>query len=132
MLLAACSSAPVVPPIDSAAREQQALGAIESGDLLAARSIYQELVQRTIGDERSRFQIALAQTDIELGDPEGALALLAAINPPLSPALESALTAARASALFALGQTVEAVRLLIEREIWLESSGEILDNQARI
>ena len=131
-LLAACTCAPVVSPVDITARESQAQAAFDSGDFVTARLLYTELVERTRGAEKGRFQIGLARAEVALGSPESALAILSTIPGPVPATVDPNVTAVRASAYFALGQAVEAVRLLVEREIWLESSAEIIDNQLRI
>lgn len=73
-----------------------------------------------------------ARTELELGDPEAALATLDTIRPPLPDELNSEVFAVRADALFALGRTVDAVRLLVEREVWLNTSAAIIANQQQI
>jgi len=132
LLLAACSTTPGIDPLDSTNREAAAVSAVERGDFSTAQDLYTALVERAQGGERARFQIALARVEIELGRPEFAVAVLDAIGLPLPVELDPELSAVRASALFLLGQTVEAVQLLVDREIWLESGADILDNQAKI
>lgn len=129
LLLAACSSAPVMTPDDTAAREADARAAVARGDYAAARSLYEELIGRSAGAQRAAYQIELARTELELGMSELALSLLDATPAELPDALDSARSAVRASALFALGRAVEAVRILVEREVWLNTSDEILANQ---
>lgn len=131
-LLTACTSTPVVAPVDTATREANAEAAAASGDFPAARDLYQALVLATQGNERSRLQIRLAQIEVELGTPDAALATLDALPTALPTALGADAAGVRGDALFALGRPVEAVRALVDREIWLDSSSAILANQARI
>jgi outer membrane PBP1 activator LpoA protein len=129
LLLAACSSVPVTTPDDTAASEAEARAAAARGDYVAARTLYEDLVAQSAGMQRAAYQIELARAELELGMPELALGLLDATPAELPDALESERSAVRASAYFALGRAVDAVRLLVEREIWLDSSDEILANQ---
>lgn len=131
-LLAACSSAPVVPPVDVATLETEARAALARGDIVSAQRALEQLVQRTDGARRHGFQIELARIDIRLGAPEAALTRLAGILPPLPDAIRTELMAVQAEAQFALGNLPEAVRLLVDREIWLDSAEAIRDNQTRI
>jgi hypothetical protein len=132
LLLAACSTSPVVGPVSTQGRETEAEAAFERGDFATAQEIYSSLAARTQGAERARFQIALAESEVKLGRPEAALAVLDSMTPPIPAGLDPDIAAARASAFFALGRTADAVRLLVEREIWLDSGSAILDNHARI
>ena len=131
-VLAACTSGPVVPPVADATRAAEARVAIERGDYASAREHYAELVRRSAGADRSRYQLELARAEVGLGSADAALAVLDAIQPPLPEGLDAGVAAVRADALFLLGRAVEAVRLLVEREIWLDTAAEILDNQNRI
>lgn len=131
-LLAACSGTTVLTPVDLEARASEARQASESGDPARARELYSTLVARTTGTERSRFQIELARSEYQLGENEAALASLDAISLPLPPPLDAERAAVRASIYFDLGRAAEAVRLLVEREIWLDSSAEIGANQNMI
>jgi hypothetical protein len=132
ILFAGCSTSPVVGPVNTGALESDAIAAFERGDYLAAEQTYSALVLQTQGVDRARFQIALAETEVELGQAESALALLDSIAAVLPAALDPDFSAVRARALFALGRAAEAVRLLVDREIWLESGAAILDNHSRI
>jgi outer membrane PBP1 activator LpoA protein len=130
--LAACSSGPVAPPVDDATLAAEARAAVARGDILGARSAYEQLLTRTADDTRRNYLIELARAEIRLGVPEAALTRLDNIVPPYSDALRAEVMAVRADALFALGRTSEAVRVLVDREIWLNTPTAILDNQARI
>jgi outer membrane PBP1 activator LpoA protein len=131
-LLVACSSSPVAPTAGIEAQAAAARSAADRGDQAQARELYALLVRQSTGDDQSRYRLELARAELGLGNAEGALATLEAIAAPRPEDLEVGMAAVRADALFALGRTVEAVRLLIDREIWLESAAEILGNQERI
>lgn len=131
-LLAACTSAPVVQSVATADRQADAEAAAARGDFATAQDLYQTLVRDAQGDARGRLQIRLAEVQIELGTPEAALATLDALPPSLPTALGADAEGVRGDALFALGRPVDAVRVLVDREIWLDNSADVLANQARI
>lgn len=131
-LLAACTSTPAVSPVNTGAREAEAADALQRGDLEAARDLYARLVERSEGLDRARFQLGLARAEAGLGDTEAALAEVDSIAGPLPTELESERSLVRAMAYFPEGRTVEAVQLLVEREIWLGSAAEIRENHAAI
>ena len=134
-LLAACSTTPETPSGGVEAAAAAAASAIASGDYVRARELYADLVRRSSGEAQARYRLGIAQAELGLGDVEAALATLATlatVPAPRSQDLEADIAAVRADALFALGRTAEAVRLLVDREIWLDSTAEIMDNQERI
>ena len=130
-LLAGCSSAPVAP-VDVSGREAAARAATARGDYEAASSIYSELIARADGGQQASYQIEYARAQISLGRPEAALTTLDGVASGGGSELNLEVLAARAAANFALARPVEAVRLLVEREIWLETREAIVDNQALI
>jgi len=132
LALAGCSSVPPAPAVDVSALTGQANASLARGELVLAREQFSTLVQATNGAQRQRMQIQLAQTELALGDAQAALATLDSILPPLSGDLALTESATRAQTLFALGQTVAAVRLLAERDLLLNSADAILANQALI
>jgi len=131
-LLAACSSTPESPSRGVEALTTEARAAIERGDFARARDAYAELVRSSSGETQNRHRVDLARAELGLGNADAALATLAAIPSPRPQDLEAGISAVRADALFALGRTADAVRLLVEREIWLDSPAEIIGNQERI
>jgi outer membrane PBP1 activator LpoA protein len=131
-LLAACSSVPVPPPIDLAVLDANADSALARGDYATARAALEQLVQRTDGDAQRGYQIDLARAEIGLGTAEAALIRLDGIVPPIPDSLRPDYMAVRAEALFALGSPAEAVRLLVEREIWLDTPESIRANHTLI
>jgi outer membrane PBP1 activator LpoA protein len=98
------------------------------------------LARRRINDARNGATIAQQQTSavllarLELADgrPQAALDMLGALPQSLPPPVQSDAAAVRGQALFRLGRPVEAVRVLVEREIWLGDAAAILANQRMI
>jgi outer membrane PBP1 activator LpoA protein len=98
------------------------------------------LARRRIGEARNGATAAQQQTSavllarLELADnrPQAALDMVAALPQPLLPAAQSDAAAVRGQALFRLGRPVEAVRVLVEREIWLGDAAAIVANQRMI
>ena len=98
------------------------------------------LARRRIGEARSgatavqqqTSAVLLARLELAEGRPQVALDALAAVPQPLLPPAQSDAAAVRGQALFRLGRPVEAVRALIEREIWLGDAPGILANQRMI
>jgi outer membrane PBP1 activator LpoA protein len=60
--------------------------------------------------------------------PQAALDMLAAL-PQALPSAQRDAAAVRGQALFRVGRPVDAVRVLVEREVWLEDAASILANQ---
>ena len=96
--------------------------------------------RRRLGEARAganpdqQKAITVLAARVELGDrrPQAALDTLAALQQPLSTQVQSDAAAVRGQALFQLGRHVDAVRTLVEREIWLGDSASILANQRLI
>jgi outer membrane PBP1 activator LpoA protein len=105
---------------------------VDAGDTASAR--------RRLGDARTganrdqQLGITVLAARIEVGDrrPQAALDQLATLQPPLSTQVQSDAAAVRGQALFQLGRHADAVRTLVEREIWLGDSASILANQRLI
>ncbi len=83
-------------------------------------------------DQQQAITVLLAR--LELGDrkPQAALDMLATVQQPSPASVQSEAAAVRGQALFELGRPADAVRALVEREIWLEDSASILANQRLI
>jgi outer membrane PBP1 activator LpoA protein len=98
------------------------------------------LARRRIGEARNGASITQQQTSsvllarLELADgrPQAALDMLTALPQSLPPQTQSDAAAVRGQALFRLGRPVDAVRVLVEREIWLGDAAAILANQRMI
>jgi outer membrane PBP1 activator LpoA protein len=98
------------------------------------------LARRRLSDARSaanreqQQNIAVLLAGLELAErrPQAALDMLAALPQPLAPAALREAGAVRGQALFQLGRPADAVRVLVEREVWLEDAASLLANQRMI
>lgn len=104
----------------------------DAGDTAAARRRLTEARGGASAEQQRSITILSAR--VELGDrrPQAALDLLATLQQPLSTQAQSDAAAVRGQALFQLGRHVDAVRTLVEREIWLGDSQSVLANQRLI
>ena len=110
---------------------QAARLAAEYGDTALAR--------RRIGEARSGANVAqqqastvlLARLELAEGRPQAALDMLASL-PALPEQTQRDAAAIRGQALFRVGRPAEAVRVLVEREVWLTDGDSILANQRMI
>lgn len=131
-LMAACTSSPISTRVDPGTRDAEASAALEAGDFVRARELYSSLVENSLGAPRQTFLLGLARAEAELGNADAALAALANLPPALPEPLQAERASVQAKALFAVGRTVEAIRVLVDREIWLESSEAVARNQAEL
>ena len=76
--------------------------------------------------------VLLARLELAEGRPQAALDMLAALPQALAEPAQSDAAAVRGQALFRLGRLVDAVRVLVEREVWLGDAPSILANQRMI
>ena len=105
---------------------------IEAGDAATARRRLTDA--RSIGDrEQQQLSIALlARVEAEGARPQTALDMLGELTQPTAvPVLREA-AAARGRALFRLGRPADAVRALVEREVWLDDGATVRANQQLI
>jgi hypothetical protein len=166
--VAACSSAPPAPTIDTTSALTRAETALAAGNYASAAALYRQLAATARGAQRTDYlvraasallevpdfaaagtvledartsatpaQVAaietrLARVEVGLGQPADALARLDAVGPTAEPMVASLAAEVRGRALFALGRPADAVAVLVEREIWLDTSTEILANQQLI
>lgn len=104
----------------------------ELGNYAAAEPALAE-ARAAAGPERLvPIEVYSARIDVGLGRVETALARLDAAGALADAALASLAAETRGLALFALGRTTEAVTVLVEREIWLDSGDRVLANQRLI
>ncbi len=102
------------------------------GDAQSARRRLNDARPGANRDQQQAITVLLAQLEVGDRKPQAALDLLATLQPPSTdPVLRDA-AAARGQALFQLGRHADAVRALVEREVWLEDSAAILANQRMI
>jgi outer membrane PBP1 activator LpoA protein len=106
--------------------------AADYGDTALAR---RRLGEARVGANPAELEMSgvlLARLELADGRPQAALDQLSALRAPLGEAAQSEAQAVRGRALFALGRPVEAVRTLVEREVWLGDADSILANQRMI
>jgi len=173
LLLAACAACTSLTPTerptrDTAALEERARAAAESGSLATAADLYTQLATASSGTARIDFLLEAARLAAEYGDtalarrrvtearsgatvaqqqagtvllaklelaegrPQAALDMLAALPQALPEQAQRDAAAVRGQALFRVGRPVEAVRALVEREVWLTDADAILANQRMI
>ncbi|HXS79566.1 MAG TPA: penicillin-binding protein activator, partial [Gammaproteobacteria bacterium] len=98
------------------------------------------LARRRVGEARNGASVAQQQTSTVLlarlelaeGRPQAALDMLAALPQALPDQTRSDATAVRGQALFRVGKPVDAVRTLVDREVWLGDAASIIANQRMI
>jgi outer membrane PBP1 activator LpoA protein len=106
--------------------------AADYGDAALARRRVGEARNGATAAQQQTSAVLLARLELADGRPQVALDMLAAVPQPLLPPAQSDAAAVRGQALFRLGRPVDAVRALVEREIWLSDAPEILANQRMI
>jgi outer membrane PBP1 activator LpoA protein len=109
---------------------------IQSASLLAsernyaqARFALNQAQASATPEQQQHINVLLAEIELGQGNAAIALDMLDTLGTPNEPGLQREASLARARALFALERFEAAVRQLIERELWLESAADILDNQ---
>jgi len=98
------------------------------------------LARRRVGEARNGASVAqqqtssvlLARLELAEGRPQAALDMLAALPQALPQQVQRDAAAVRGQALFRIGRPVDAVRTLVEREVWLEDADSIVANQRMI
>ncbi len=103
--------------------------AADYGDTALARRRIGEARNGATASQQQASAVLLARLELADGRPQAALDMLAALPQPLALPAQSDAAAVRGQALFRLGRPVEAVRVLVEREIWLGDAAAILANQ---
>ncbi|HEX6993188.1 MAG TPA: penicillin-binding protein activator [Gammaproteobacteria bacterium] len=106
--------------------------ALTVGDASAATGWLTEAEEDANAAQRQAIVVLRAELDLRDGRANDALVRLDGLGRPGSIALMTDAESVRGRALFALGRASEAVRTLVEREAWLETSEAILDNQRMI
>jgi len=98
------------------------------------------LARRRVGEARSGATVVqqqtgsvlLARLELAEGRPQAALDMLAALPQALPDQARNDAAAVRGQALFRLGRPVDAVRVLVEREVWLTDADSVVANQRMI
>lgn len=132
IVLAGCSGLPTTSGVNVGSLEATAAAALERGDYIVARDNYRTLVDMTSTNQQQLMLIGLARAELGIGDPQAALATLSRMLPPLPTDIALAESGLRAEALFGIGRTADAVQLLVERDLLLDSNEAIIANQALI
>jgi len=109
-----------------------ARAALAAGDSARALQWVTEAEGTADGTQRQAIAVLLAELDLRDERPADALARLDRLGRPASIPLMTDAESVRGRALFALGRPSEAVRTLVERETWLDSSAAVRDNQRMI
>lgn len=118
------------------ARAQFAIAAagllLEAGSSAAAREWLARAETDAGPEQRSWLLVLSAELTLLDGDAATALDMLGGITEPADRALSLRTMAMRGRALFQLARIEEAVTLLVERDLWLDSDAEILANHELI
>lgn len=105
---------------------------IAGGDAAAARLRLEQARASAGGEQQQAIVVLLAGLEIDAGRPQVALDLLTNAPQRTSLVAQRDGAAVRARALFALHRYAEAVRALVAREVWLDTSADIVANQRMI
>ena len=106
--------------------------AADYGDTALARRRVGEARNGATAAQQQTSTVLLARLELAEGRPQAALDLLAALPQSLPEQAQRDAAAVRGQALFAVGRPVDAVRTLVEREVWLADAPSILANQRMI
>jgi uncharacterized protein len=111
---------------------ESARASVRSGDSQSARRRLGEARSGASLDQQKTITVLLASLEVADRRAQAALDLLATVQPPLPASVQRDAAAVRGQALFQLGRHADAVRAFVEREVWLEDSASILENQRMI
>jgi len=111
---------------------ESARASIARGDAQLARRRLNEAKTGANRDQQQAITVQSARLELGERKPQAALDLLATLQQPMSVPVQSDAAAVRGQALFDLGRPADAVRALVDREVWLEDSASILANQRLI
>jgi outer membrane PBP1 activator LpoA protein len=106
--------------------------AVEAGETALARRRLNDARGNFTAGQQQRNTLLLARLELADHRAQGALDMLTALRQPLDDTVRSDAAAIRGQALFQLGRPTEAVRVLAERELWLNDAASILANQRLI
>jgi uncharacterized protein len=102
------------------------------GDAITARRRLTDARSDADRDQQQMIVALLAGLEVDQRRAQAALDMLATLQPPLTAEVSSEAAAVRGRALFQLGRTTDAVRVLVDREVWLNDAASILANQRLI
>ena len=106
--------------------------AADAGDTALARRRVGEARNGANPAQQQAIGVLLARLELAEGRPQAALDLLRALPQSLPEQAQRDAAAVRGQALFRVGRPVDAVRALVEREVWLGDGASILANQRMI
>ncbi len=102
---------------------------LRAGDVPRARTAFETIGAPTDPALINALALTAARLDLAAGNPASALERLAAVDGPgLSVEQRLELEALRGSALFDTGAPLEALRLLVRRELWLDDAAGVSAN----
>jgi outer membrane PBP1 activator LpoA protein len=111
---------------------QAARLAADSGDIaLARRRLGEARTGATVVQQQAGTAL-LARLELAEGRPQAALDTLGTLPQALPEQVQRDAAAVRGQVLFRLGRPADAVRTLVEREVWLSDAESILANQRMI
>ena len=119
-------------PARSAYLIDSARHAIAGRDAASARLRLEQARTGASTEQQQTITILLAGLEVDAGRPQAALDLLASAPQRQTLAAQRDGAAVRGRALFALRRYAEAVRALVAREVWLDTSDDIVANQRMI
>jgi uncharacterized protein len=111
---------------------QAARLAADYGDLGVARRRIGEARNGANAAQQQASGVLLARLELAEGRPQAALDMLATLPQALPEQVQRDAAAVRGQALFRVGRPAEAVRVLVDREVWLGDGESILANQRMI
>jgi len=111
---------------------EAARSAADYGDTALARRRLGEARSGASAAQQQAIVVLGARLDLAEGRPQAALDALAALPAVLPEQAQRDAAAVRGQALFRTGRPVEAIRVLVEREVWLTDAESILANQRMI
>jgi outer membrane PBP1 activator LpoA protein len=111
---------------------QSAALALDAGDTALARRRVGEARNGASIPQQQAGTVLLARLELAEGRPQGALDVLAPLPQALPEQVQRDAAAVRGQALFRVGRPVDAVRTLVEREVWLTDAASIRANQRMI
>src|SRR5262245_46968515 len=111
---------------------QAARFAADSGDTALARRRVGEARNGATPTQQQTSTALLARLELAEGRPQAALDMLASLPQALPEQVQRDAAAVRGQALFRVGRPVDAVRVLVDREVWLGDAASIIANQRMI
>jgi uncharacterized protein len=105
---------------------------VEARQYAAARRYVNAAIETALPAQRLEITALTAEIDLDQGDATAAFNALAAIPDTVDAPLRAEMLKTRGRALFALRRYTEAVRDLTDREVWLDTSAQVLENQQLI